>query len=86
MRRGLGSKRSGRDESIWVEIHMCMEAMLGISLYNYVYLRLAKTLCFSYYLLYFIFNKIGEQEEGTGSAQKQGRGCGDQVVPKIYNM
>jgi hypothetical protein len=26
-------KRSGRDESIWVVIHMCMEAMLGISLY-----------------------------------------------------
>jgi hypothetical protein len=28
-------KMSGRDESIQVVIHMCMEAMLGISLYNY---------------------------------------------------
>jgi hypothetical protein len=25
-------KRSGRDEPMWVVIHMCMEAMLGISL------------------------------------------------------
>jgi hypothetical protein len=28
-------KRSGRDESIRVVIHLCMEAMLGISLYSY---------------------------------------------------
>jgi hypothetical protein len=53
-------KRSGRDESIWVVIHMFMEAILGISLYSYLYLKLAKMLCFSY-LLYFFFNKIGEQ-------------------------
>jgi hypothetical protein len=29
-------KRSGRDELMWVLIHMCMEAMLGISLYSYL--------------------------------------------------
>jgi hypothetical protein len=28
-------KRSGRDESTQVVIHMCMEAMLGTSLYSY---------------------------------------------------
>jgi hypothetical protein len=39
-----------------------MEAMLGISLYSYLYLKLAKMLCLSYYLLCFVFNKIGEQE------------------------
>jgi hypothetical protein len=38
-----------------------MEAMLGISLYNYPYLRLAKTLCLSYYCLCLLFNKIGEE-------------------------
>jgi hypothetical protein len=27
-------KRSGKDESVWVEIHLCMEAMLGISLFH----------------------------------------------------
>jgi hypothetical protein len=61
-------KRSGRDESIQVAIYMCMEAMLGISLYSYLHLKLAKTLCFSFYLICFFFNKIGEQEGGTGYA------------------
>jgi hypothetical protein len=63
-------KRSGRDESIWVVIHMCMEAMLGISLYSYLYLKLAKTLSFLLSLC-FLFNKIREQQGGTGSARKQ---------------
>jgi hypothetical protein len=54
---------------MWIAIHKCMEAMLGISLYSYLYLKLAKPLCLSYYLLYFLFNKIGE-EGGTGSAWK----------------
>jgi hypothetical protein len=40
-------KRSGRNEPMWVEIHMCMEAMLGIPLYSYPYLKLAK-LCLYY--------------------------------------
>jgi hypothetical protein len=47
-----------------------MEAMLGNSLYSYFYLKLAKLLCFSYYLLCFLSNKIREQEGRTGSAQK----------------
>jgi hypothetical protein len=65
-------KRSGRGEPIWVVIQMCMEAMLGISLYRYPYLEPAKMPCFSYYLLCFFFNNI---EEGRiGSAQRQGRG------------
>jgi hypothetical protein len=44
-------KRSGRDETMCVVIHMCMEAMLGISLYSYLYVKLAKRyvfLIFSY--------------------------------------
>jgi hypothetical protein len=28
-------KKSGRDELMWVAIHKCVEAMLGISLYSY---------------------------------------------------
>jgi hypothetical protein len=48
-------KRSGRDEPMWVAIHMCMEATLGISLYRYLYLKLAKNaisflLCFKFSL------------------------------------
>jgi hypothetical protein len=65
-----GVKRSGRDEPMWAVVHKCMEAMLGISLYSYLYLKLAETLCPSYYLLCFLFNKIREQEGRTGSAQK----------------
>jgi hypothetical protein len=63
-------KGSGRDEPMWVVIHMHIEEMLRISLYSCLYLKLAKTL-FSYYLLCFLFNKIGEEEGKTGSAQKQ---------------
>jgi hypothetical protein len=63
-------KRSGRDEPIWVVIHICIVTTLGLSLYNYLYLKLAKTLCFSYYLLSFLFNKFGDQEVRTHSAWK----------------
>jgi hypothetical protein len=73
--------RSGRDEPIWIAVYMCMEAMLGISLYSYLYLRLAKPLCLSFDLLCFLFNKIGEQEGRTGSAWKwDGRGSGQNNV------
>jgi hypothetical protein len=74
-------RRSGRDKLVWVVIHMCMEAMLGISLCSYFYFKLAKTLCFSYYLLCLLFNKIREQEDRTGSAWKWGcRGGGPNKI------
>jgi uncharacterized membrane protein YgcG len=57
---------------MWVVTYMCMEAMLGISLYSYLYLKLAKMLCLSYHLC-LLFNKIGE-EGRTGSAWKRGGG------------
>jgi hypothetical protein len=60
-----------------------MEAMLGISLYIYLYPKLAKTLCLSYYLLCFLFNKMGEREGRTGSAQKWGVGKGE-VAQTMY--
>jgi hypothetical protein len=66
-------KRSGRDDPMWTTVHKCMEAMLGISLYSSLYLKVAKPLCLSY-LLCFLFNKIGEQEGGTGSARREGDG------------
>jgi hypothetical protein len=50
-----------------------MEAMLRISLCSYFYLKLAKMLCLYYYLLCFLFNKIGE-EGRTGSAGSDGGG------------
>jgi hypothetical protein len=59
---------TGRDEPIGIVIHMCMEATQGISLCSYLYLKLAKMPCFSYFHLCVFFNKVGEQEGGTGSA------------------
>jgi hypothetical protein len=56
---------------MWIAIHKCMEAKLGISLYSYHYPELAKMRCLSYYLLCFLFNKI-EEDVGTGSAWKLG--------------
>jgi hypothetical protein len=59
---------------MWVAIHKYMEAMLRISLYSYVYPKLAKMVCLSYYLLCFLVNKIGGKVGGTDSAWKGGRG------------
>jgi hypothetical protein len=49
-----------------------MESTQGFSLHSYPYLKLAKTVCLSYCILYFIFNNIGEKEGRTGSAWKWG--------------
>jgi hypothetical protein len=68
---------------------MCMEAMLGISLYSYLYLKLTKMLCLSYYRSCFLFNKTGE-EGRAGSAWKQGgwgkreRGQGGEMAQTMY--
>jgi hypothetical protein len=67
-------KRSGGDESIRVAIHMCMEAMLGISLYTHLYLKLTKMLYVSYYLLCFFFIKSREEGRITSAWNRQGGG------------
>jgi hypothetical protein len=83
MGRGPGSsKRSGRDEPMWVAMHKYMKAMLGISLYSYLYPKLAKTLRLSYYLLCFLFNKVREQERGTGSVPGEGGGPNNVYICK----
>jgi hypothetical protein len=63
-----GMKRARRDEPIRVIIHICMEATQGNSLCRYLYLKLVKRSCFSFYLLSFFFYKIREQKSRTGSA------------------
>jgi hypothetical protein len=64
-------KRSGRDEPIWVVIHKCTEATLGISPYSYFYFKLTKMYVFL--IISYIFsstkseNKMAEQVlSGTG--------------------
>jgi hypothetical protein len=71
---------------MWVSIHKCKELMLGISLYSYLYPKLAKMVCLSYYVLCFLFNKIREEEGGTGSTWKRGIGesKGGEVEQTMY--
>jgi hypothetical protein len=64
-------KRSGRDEPIWVVIHICMETTNNLPIHlsssqmsNKAMLFLSSDMCF--------FNKIGEQEDRAGSAQRWG--------------
>jgi hypothetical protein len=59
-------KRTGRDEPIGVVIHICVEITQGNSLYSYLYLKLAKTPCSSFFFVWFFFYKIRDQEGGTG--------------------
>jgi hypothetical protein len=73
-------KRSDRDEPIQVVIHMCMEAMLRISLYDYPYLKLAKSLCLSYYCLCLFSTILEKRAEQVLSGSEEGgkeRGGGD---------
>jgi hypothetical protein len=76
-------KRSGRDESIWVVIHMCMEAMLGISLYSYPYLKLAKFRVFLIIAYVFSSTELEKSAEkvlpgSEGGGGKEGsRGWGE---------
>jgi hypothetical protein len=65
-------KRTGRDEPVGVVIHICMETAQGNSPSSYLYLKLTKMPCFSFYLLCFFFYKIREQEGRTCSAQGEG--------------
>jgi hypothetical protein len=56
-------KRSGRDESIWVVIHLCMEVMLGISLYSYPYLHKQKHFVFLIIAYVFFLTKLEKRVE-----------------------
>jgi hypothetical protein len=73
-------KSSGTDEPICVVIHIFIDTTQGITLYSYFHLKLAETPCFSYYLLWFFFFKIGEQEGGTGSALEGVEGEVTQII------
>jgi hypothetical protein len=68
-------KKSGRDEPIWVVIHMCMETKPGIFLYSYLYLKLAKAPGISYYLLcFFTSTKLENKrtEQVVPGGQREG--------------
>jgi hypothetical protein len=67
---------------MWVVIHMCMEAMPGISLHNYLYLKLAKILSF---LLSLIFSlQQNERTRGQNKFCPEVVGRGKEVVQTMY--
>jgi hypothetical protein len=59
---------------MWVEIYMCMETMLGISLYSYLYLKLAK--CISFILL-LTFSPQQNWRRGQNWFCLEARGLGE---------
>jgi hypothetical protein len=73
-------KRSGRNEPMWIAIHMCMEAMLGICLYSYLYPKLAKNNVFLIISYVFSSTKSEKRAEqvlpasrGLGSGRSGGK-------------
>jgi hypothetical protein len=63
-------------------MHKYMETIIGITLYSYLYLKPAKILCLSYYLLCFLFNKIGAR--GVGGKREQSEGAGGEMAEMMY--
>jgi hypothetical protein len=54
-----------------------MEIIQGIFLYSYLYLKLAKTSCFSYYLLCIFFYNTRVQRGGEGVGEGGAGGGGE---------
>jgi hypothetical protein len=55
-------KRSGRDEPMWVAIHMCMEVMLGISLYSSIFIsNLQKH--FVFFIIAYVFSSTKSENK-----------------------
>jgi hypothetical protein len=61
-------KRSGREEPVWVAIHKCMEAMLGISVSQ------TSKNAMSFLSLKFSLQQNQRTEGRTGSTRKRGWG------------
>jgi hypothetical protein len=55
------SEEVWQDEPMWVAIHKCMEAMLGISLYTYLYLKLAKMYAFP--IISYVFSSTKSENK-----------------------
>jgi hypothetical protein len=72
-------KRSGRDEPMWVVIHFCMEAMLGISLYSYLYPKLAKHYVFL--IISYVFSSTKPENKRAEQVLPRSRGV---VANNVY--
>jgi hypothetical protein len=72
--------RSGKDEPMWVVIYMCLEAMLGISVYRYLYLKLAK--CYIFLIISYAFSSTKLENKGWKKILP-GKGVGE-VAQTMY--
>jgi hypothetical protein len=73
------TKRSGWDKPMWFVIHTCMEATLGISLYRYLYLKLAKHYFFLIISYVFSSTKL-ENKRAEQVLPRSGEGGGPNNV------
>jgi hypothetical protein len=73
-------KRSGRDEPIWVVIHMCMKTTQGSSLYSCPYLKLAKTPFFYYLLWFFFFSSTKSENKRAEQVLPRSQGQGQEIM------
>jgi hypothetical protein len=78
------SKQSGRDEPIWVVIHKCMETTLGISLYSYLYLKLAK--CYVFLIVSYVFLSTKSENNKAEQVLPRSRGGGEEMAQKCIHM
>jgi hypothetical protein len=74
-------KKSGRDEPIRFVKQIFVVPTLGISLYSYLYLELAKTVCFSYYLLFSLQNLENRRVERVLRGSMEGGVKKEEVNP-----
>jgi hypothetical protein len=79
----VGVKRTRGDEPIEAVIHICMETTPGISLCSYLYLKLGKATCFSFYLLLYLL-LLHNRRTGGRNRFYRGEG-GDTHVCKCKN-
>jgi hypothetical protein len=68
-------KRSGRDEPVWVVIHICMETTQGIFLYSYLYLKLAK--CHVFLIIFYVFSSTKLENKRADQVLLEGKGEGE---------
>jgi hypothetical protein len=68
-------KRSGGDESIWVVMHMCMEVMLGISLYSYLSQTSKK--CYVFLFISYVFSSAKLEKKRVEQVLPGSEGVGE---------
>jgi hypothetical protein len=76
---GKMTGRSGRDKPIQVVMHVCIEAMLGISLHRYLSQTSKSSMSFLL-LLCLLFNKIAWKQEGW-EGEDGDRGLRGEIAP-----